>query len=166
MEMQTTQPLFPEDRWIYLGDNRWKERNTNMSESVLLPAGGRKDDSAKVRVDLVPPEGIAAAARAFGYGEKKYAAWNWAKGMAWLRLYGATLRHLLAWVGREEVDPESGLNHLDHALASLMMLRAHVAQALGHDDRPSYADPVQPNQDEALASEKRKLESWVANHLK
>lgn len=145
VEIQTTQPLFPPEKWIYLGDNRWKERNAQMSDSVPTPAaGGRKDDTNKVRVDLVPPEGIEAAARAFGFGEKKYAAWNWAKGMAWLRLYGAVLRHMFAWLGREETDPESGLSHLDHALASLMMLRAHVARALGTDDRPTYADVRQP----------------------
>lgn len=107
----------------------------------MSDTGGRKDDRGKVRVDLVPPEGIDAAARAFGFGAGKYEPFNWAKGMAWLRLYGATLRHLLAWVGREEADSESGLSHLDHALASLMMLRAHVARQLGTDDRPLYAHP-------------------------
>lgn len=134
------------EEWQYLGDGRWKQRGTNMSDSVpgtqSTPAGGRKDDASKVRVDLVPPEGVEAAARAFGFGAGKYEPWNWAKGMAWLRLYGAVVRHLLAWLGREETDPESGLNHLDHALASLMMLRTSVARRLGSDDRPSYVNPL------------------------
>jgi hypothetical protein len=88
-------------------------------------------------VDLVPPEGILGAAAAFGYGAGKYGSWNWAKGLAWLRLYGACLRHLFAWVGGERADPESGLSHLDHALASLMMLKAHEVRGLGMDDRPA-----------------------------
>lgn len=98
---------------------------------------GVKHDTGKARVDLVPVEGIMAAARAFGYGAEKYSPWNWAGGLAWLRLYGATLRHLFAWVAGEAVDEESGLHHLDHALASLLMLQAHVEGALGDDDRPA-----------------------------
>lgn len=107
---------------------------------------GVKHDQGKARVDLVPVTGIQAAARAFGFGAIKYAPWNWMKGMEWLRLYAATLRHLFAWATGEEKDPESGLCHLDHALASLMMLQGHVEGKLGVDNRPPpkarFAFPV------------------------
>ncbi len=114
---------------------------------------GVKYDQNKVRVDLVPVSGIQAAARAFSYGATKYAPWNWTLGMAWLRLYGATLRHLFSWAVREHKDPESGLCHLDHALASLMMLQAHVEKGLGTDDRP--ADRLPPEAFTAFRVAKR-----------
>lgn len=94
-----------------------------------------KKDQDKPRVDLVPVSSVQAAARAFGFGAKKYSPWNWMKGFEWLRLFGAVLRHLFAWAAGEEKDSESGLCHLDHALASLMMLQTHTELNLGTDDR-------------------------------
>jgi hypothetical protein len=38
------------------------------------------------------------------------------------RYYAAALRHLPAWRGGEELDPESGLTHLAHALANAAFL--------------------------------------------
>ncbi len=94
-----------------------------------------KKDQDKPRVDLVPGNSVIAAARAFTFGAKKYSPWNWMKGFEWLRLFGAVLRHLFAWAAGEKKDPESGLCHLDHALASLMMLQTHTELKLGVDDR-------------------------------
>ena len=100
------------------------------------PVQGVKNDSEKIRVDLVPTLSVIAAARAFTFGARKYSPWNWLKGLEWLRLYGAVLRHMLAWFMGERQDPESGLHPLDHALASLMMLQVHDELQLGKDDRP------------------------------
>jgi len=94
-----------------------------------------KFDADKPRVDLVPVQGILAAARAFTFGAKKYSPWNWTKGLEWLRLYGAVLRHLFEFSVGHTKDKESGLHPLDHALASLLMLQAHVELGLGKDDR-------------------------------
>lgn len=101
---------------------------------------GVKHDEGKTRVDLVPVWGIEAAARAFAYGAEKYESWNWLKGFEWLRLYAAVLRHLFAWAKGEDVDRESGLHHLDHAMADLMMLQAHAVQGLGEDNRPALVE--------------------------
>lgn len=37
-------------------------------------------------------------------------------------LTSALLRHLMAWQQGEEVDPESGLNHLQHVVTNAVML--------------------------------------------
>lgn len=119
---------------------------------------GIKHDQNKVRVDLVPVSAIMAAARAFGYGvtdkkPKPYAPWNWLRGFAWMRIYGALVRHLLDFVMGVEKDAESGLHPLDHVLANAMILQVHVEKRLGKDDRPlgdglppeafsSYEDPT------------------------
>ncbi len=94
-----------------------------------------KHDDNKNRLDLIPVAGIEAAGRAFTFGAKKYNDHNWSKGFAYSRLLGASLRHIFAYVRGQDKDPESGLSHIDHALACLMMLAAHETEGLGNDDR-------------------------------
>ena len=85
--------------------------------------GGRKDDQGKPRVDLIPPRALLAMGEVLGHGAAKYGADNW-KGLenGSRRLYGAALRHLLAWGMGERADPESGLPHLAHALTCLALM--------------------------------------------
>lgn len=106
--------------------------------------GPLKHDAGKPRPELIPPEAVMAMARAFSYGARKYSEGNWAqeRGMHWSRLYGATQRHLIAWWGGDDWDPESELHHLDHALACLAMLRA-TAERGGVDDRCDVGAMVQ-----------------------
>jgi hypothetical protein len=111
----------------------------------------RKLDTGKLQLHLLPPEALAAAARAFGFGASKYAPWNWAGGFSWSRLYAAQQRHMTAWWSGEETDPESGLSHLDHAMACMMMLAAHRELGMGQDDRPVYARAARLRQAENAA---------------
>ncbi len=68
-------------------------------------------------------DAAAVTAKVFEYGKKKYAAWNWAKGMAWSIPVACALRHADAmWYRGEELDPESGLPHLGHLMCNLIML--------------------------------------------
>lgn len=97
----------------------------------------RKDDSAKNRLELIPPEFIEATGRGMTYGAKKYAPGNWANGVGLdhSRLYGAMQRHLNAYWSGEDIDPESGNCHLDHAACMLAFLIAGRERGLGADDR-------------------------------
>ena len=45
-------------------------------------------------------------------------------------------RHLGAWWEGEDIDPDSGLNHIDKAIAGLMVLRDSMLQGNWTDDRP------------------------------
>lgn len=65
---------------------------------------------------------FAPAARVLDHGRKKYAEWNWAKGMPWSVPLGCAVRHCLALLDGEELDSESGLEHLGHLQANLLML--------------------------------------------
>lgn len=94
-----------------------------------------KYDTEKPRTDLLPGFPLVCIARVLGYGAQKYAAHNWRKGMEWSRPYGAALRHMLAWNEGEDTDPESGLNHIDHALCELMFLRQYIADCPELDNR-------------------------------
>jgi len=53
----------------------------------------------------------------------KYGRMNWRKaGIRASIYYDAINRHLNAWFEGEEIDPDSGLHHLCHALASLAII--------------------------------------------
>lgn len=65
---------------------------------------------------------LSAAHGALEYGKGKYAAWNWAKGMAWSIPVGCMLRHLRSQLTGEPYDVESGQTHYSHFMANLVML--------------------------------------------
>lgn len=98
---------------------------------------GARANRGKISLALVPLHVLAGTARVFMGGKLKYAEWNWAKGMKWSTAMDCLLRHLLKWwfLG-EEIDPESGEHHLDHAFANLMMLRHYLTAYKQGDDRP------------------------------
>lgn len=99
-------------------------------------------DSGKSPVDLLPPVALMEVARILGYGAKKYGDWNWVQYAAewtWGQLIGSTLRHIFAWMRREDYDPESGHPHLAHAATNLLMLLELVLSQKGVDNRnPLY----------------------------
>jgi hypothetical protein len=94
-----------------------------------------KHDQAKAPVALVPMLAILEVAKVMGYGATKYGEHNWRTGMGWLRLVNACFRHLIAWVSGEHKDPETGLSHLAHAAANILMLLDYELLNLGKDDR-------------------------------
>lgn len=100
-----------------------------------LELGGVKHDEGKTPLGLHPHEALEEIGRVLAFGAKKYAAHNWRKGMAWSRLYDAALRHLLAWIGGEDKDIETGISHLAHAGCCLEFLIAYERSGIGIDDR-------------------------------
>ena len=84
-------------------------------------SGGTKHDQGKQPISFIPSEYIEGTAAVFGFGAKKYAAHNYRQGIAHSRLVDAALRHLLAILRGEQLDPESGLPHIYHASCSLAM---------------------------------------------
>jgi len=105
---------------------------------------GKKFDKGKMRTDLIPPEALRHLAQVLDYGAEKYGDRNWENGINYSRLYGATLRHLLAWWEGEDIDPESRFPHLSHALTNLAFLVHHYEQRPEFDDRPSRSQVNKP----------------------
>lgn len=95
----------------------------------------KKFDGEKNRMELIPASAIEALGRAMTYGSRKYDDHNWANGFEWDRLVGSLLRHMNAWRAGQDLDPESGLSHIDHVLANAAMLAAHIEEGLGNDNR-------------------------------
>ncbi len=56
------------------------------------------------------------------YGKIKYAAHNWRGGFVWSRPLAAAMRHLVAYIGGQDKDPETGLSHLAHCACCILFL--------------------------------------------
>ena len=95
-----------------------------------------KDDSKKIRMDLLPPDALREVAKVFTYGANKYSENNWVHGFEWHRLYAAAQRHLNAFWSGEDFD-EVGNNHLASAGSNILMLLSHCLRNIGADDRPN-----------------------------
>lgn len=93
---------------------------------------GRKDDTGKARLDLLPPELLLRVGEVLDFGARKYAPRNWEKGIAYSRVFAALQRHMWAWWAGEDKDAETGLSHLAHAGCCLAFLLAFEER--GHDD--------------------------------
>jgi hypothetical protein len=98
-------------------------------------SGARFNDD-KADFSLIPLCTLEEEARVWSYGKKKYAAWNWAKGMDWSVPYACLMRHMAAWQRGEDNDPETGFSHLAHAMCNLRMLTLYSSTYTAGDDRP------------------------------
>ena len=97
---------------------------------------GIKADNGKDRWDLLPFDAIRLAVKVMTIGADKYGDYNWAKGLAYSRVFAAAMRHLTAWWGGEERDPETGYSHLAHALCCVLFLLAYELRGMrDFDDR-------------------------------
>ena len=117
-----------------------------MSEKVT----GKKFDGDKPNLSLIPKEAMWMMGQAFSYGAKKYGEENHKSGLSIKRQLAAALRHIYQFLDGEDLDPESGLNHLGHALASVAMATYTYENNEEFDDR--YRDP------NVIESEKRAQE--------
>lgn len=96
---------------------------------------GLKFDDGKPAMALLDPYAMEQLSRVLSFGAKKYESWNWAGGIAYSRLISAALRHIFAFLRREDTDPESGLPHLAHALCCLMFCLSMTQRRPDLDDR-------------------------------
>ena len=96
---------------------------------------GIKLDSGKPRYELAPPEALAGQVRILTLGAAKYTDRNWERGMEWSRVFGAVQRHLWAWYGGEDNDPETGESHMHHAACCVAFLQTYIERGTGTDDR-------------------------------
>lgn len=108
--------------------------------------GGVKDNRGKSRVDLIPTAPLILEGEVLEYGARKYKPNNWRLGLRWSDTMGSLLRHLFAFQDGEDIDPETKLPHLGHAMCQLSFLTEYYLTSTGIDDRWGSTDP-----EEALA---------------
>ena len=94
-----------------------------VKESQAATTGGRKFDGGKPRYGLLPPKALKTTVEILTFGAEKYEVGNWMRVPdAQNRYFDALQRHLWSWKEGEQNDPESGKNHLSHAMCCLMFL--------------------------------------------
>ncbi len=96
---------------------------------------GLKFDNSKPDMTDIPLEAMWQMGAAFTYGQKKYAKNNYRKGMKVSRQLAAAVRHIYQHLSGETNDPESGVTHLGHALASIAMATYTLKHHPSLDDR-------------------------------
>lgn len=84
---------------------------------------------------LIPRYPLEQVARVLAHGKAKYGAHNWRQGIAVQRNIDAALRHIYAANEREDLDPDSGLPHIAHALCCLMFALDTIENLPEFDDR-------------------------------
>jgi hypothetical protein len=87
---------------------------------------GRKFDGGKLEYGLLPPLALEETVKVLTFGAQKYERDNWQKVPdAKRRYFDALQRHVWSWKQGEQIDPESGIHHLAHAMCCLMFLYEH-----------------------------------------
>jgi len=96
----------------------------------------------KVPMSTIPAPVMAELGVAMLEGAMKYGRHNYRViGVRGSVYYDAVMRHMLSWWEGENVDPDSGVNHIVKAIASLVVLRDAMQRGNWVDDRP----PASPN---------------------
>ena len=96
---------------------------------------GKKNDTGKLRFDLIPPDMLDSLAYVYTIGAAKYTDYNWLKGMAWSRILGALKRHLSAFEQGDIFDDVDGQEHLASVIWCATTLMVYEKYAIGEDDR-------------------------------
>ena len=89
--------------------------------NLMTTYKGIKYDGEKPKMNLLPPKAIVEVAKVLTFGAEKYDAENWRKLDDLQNRYTAgALRHIFAHMDGEQLDPETGLSHMAHALCCLL----------------------------------------------
>jgi len=98
--------------------------------------GADRFNEGKLPMHLIPKSTLDAIAEVLQMGAEKYSAHNWRKGLDWdAGVWSSLVRHAVSWHNGEDLDKESGLNHMKHVLVNALFLVHYIENNLGTDDR-------------------------------
>ena len=107
----------------------------------MTTSEGLKYDSEKPKMNLLPPKAIVEISKVLTFGAAKYDAENWRKLDDLQNRYTAgALRHIFAHMDGEELDPETNLSHLAHAMCCLLFKLEIELEERAEKERPREAD--------------------------
>ena len=93
--------------------------------------------NGKAPLSVIPATVIAETGVAMLEGALKYGRHNYrVAGVRASVYYDASLGHIADWWEGEDIDPDSDLNHITKAIASLVVLRDAMIRGMMVDDRP------------------------------
>ena len=109
---------------------------------------GKKYDSGKAKMHLLPPKALLEVARVLTFGADKYGEENWRDvADAQNRYASASLRHLFSHLDKEELDEETNLSHLAHAICCLMFkLELELEDGKGKEEKLREPDEAEHRQ--------------------
>ena len=92
--------------------------------AAIRPQGERslRYNTGKPDYSLIPIAAMQEAAKVLEYGASKYERDNWRRPTHWSVSFACLQRHLAAWQSGEDNDPESGRNHLGHAMCNILQM--------------------------------------------
>jgi hypothetical protein len=97
----------------------------------------KTDDSGKPPLACLPWAALKEVSMVQAYGQEKYGdIYDYRKGMKVTRPASCALRHIAAWIEGEDLDNESKLNHLAHAVTRLLFILQNLNDGTAIDDRP------------------------------
>jgi hypothetical protein len=102
-----------------------------------------KYDQGKQRFDMLPFDLMDGEQRVWEAGAKKYPQNNWREAMSVNRAMNACMRHLTAFMLKEDTDPETKESHLDHAICCIRMMQNTLKYFPEKDDRVVWEAPKQ-----------------------
>lgn len=82
-------------------------------------------NEGKLRWSLVDWKSMEPMVHVLEFGAKKYEEENWKKPMDKKQILNSAMRHLIAMMNGEEIDPESGLSHVGHLMCNAMFYSYH-----------------------------------------
>jgi hypothetical protein len=139
------------DKLLYDIEQANKRHSQNMT-NVIVAAEERLDPTPddvkptnpkdacgikKVPISGMPVPVLLESGLVKLHGDLKYGRYNWRDaGVRGSVYYDACFRHLAAWWEGEDLDPDSGIHHLSHAITGLAVLRDAMMQDNWIDDRP------------------------------
>jgi hypothetical protein len=126
------------EQWVELKENTDKKQMTDTKDTNPKDTIGIK----KVPMSPLPGNVLMEVGLGLLEGALKYGRHNYrVAGVRASVYYDATMRHLMDWWEGTDIDPDSGLNHITKAIASLIVLRDSMMRGNWNDDRPPAVDP-------------------------
>jgi hypothetical protein len=96
---------------------------------------GLRYNTGKTRWSLVHWKSLVPMVEVLEFGAKKYAPYNWMKGLNYTEICESLLRHTHAFLEGEDDDPESKLSHVGHILCNGLFLSYMYLFRKEFDDR-------------------------------
>lgn len=79
-------------------------------------------NAGKLRWSLVDFPSLEDMVKVLEFGANKYSDNNWKKGLKTTEIIESMMRHMVAYLNGENIDPESNLPHTGHIMCNAMFL--------------------------------------------
>jgi hypothetical protein len=91
----------------------------------------------KPALALIPSGALIPVCAVHAHGHAKYGPYNWRETPVEAMTYAhAIMRHLVAWIDGEDLDPETGLSHIAHISAGGNIVLDADSLGMLNDNRP------------------------------